>query len=353
MRRFELGSAAFVAGAALVGLLSGCSGTSLEVLRAAPEEPPGSVTPAASDYLSARGEQLIWKGEPLRFLGFNAFSLTGCGKADEQFDAVQMEAFFGSLRPHSVVRTYAFSSQSVADIDAVIAVAAKHEQLLDLVLTDGNGSCGDGDVQKDDAWYGGGFRDQYLPWVRELVVHCKDQPNVGMWELVSSPEGVSVDVLRAFYDEVGGVVHELSPRHLVSSGTHGAWAYGGADGYLELHQSPGIDVAGLREYSQDAGSPPNLAAALSALNGQKPLFLAEAGIFASPAGDSTQMLDGRACISWQARKDVLETWIEESFKTPLAGLAIWNYLPTARNGCEYSTYATDPLFGLVHDAPLP
>jgi hypothetical protein len=350
MRRFER---RYLACAALFGSLSGCSGPSLEVLRAAPEEPPARVTPAASDYLSASGDGLFWKGAPLRFLGFNAFSLTGCGKADEQFDAAQIEAFFGSLRPRSVERTYAFSAQSVADIDAAIAVAAKHEQLLDLVLTDGNGSCGDGDVHKDDAWYSTGFRDQYLPWVREIVAHCKDQPNVGMWELVSSPEGVSVDVLRGFYDEVGAVVHQLSPHHLVSSGTHGAWAYGGAAGYLELHESPGIDVAGFREYSQDVGAPPNLAPALAALGGLKPLILAEAGIFASQAGDAAQMLDGRACISWQSRHDVLQTWIDEGFKTSLAGIAIWNYLPTANSTCEYSTYSADPLFGLVHDAPLP
>jgi hypothetical protein len=355
VRRFEL------SGLALFGLLA-CSGPSLEVLdvptqspssAGAAGAPDGGELPDASLYLQASGDQLLLGGEPFRFVSFNAFSLTGCGNADELFDAAALDEFFSSLRPRSLVRTYAFQSQSVDAIDAVIAAAARHQQLLALVLTDAKGSCGDDNIAKDEAWFSAGFRNDYLAWVREIVTRERAEPAVGMWELVGSPVNVRSATLRAFYDEVGGVVHELAPRQLVSSGSHGVWAYGGASGYQLIHESPGVDVAGVRDYEQEPGLPPNLKAALDALAGSKPLVLAEAGIYASPEGDASQVLDGRSCVSWATRRDVFQSWLESSFQTRVAGIDIWNYLPSAPTSCQYSTLRSDPLFQLVHDAQLP
>lgn len=327
-------------------LLSACSGPSLEVLEAQQAPPEG-------DYVSAERDQLWLRGEPYRFVSLNAFTLTGCGNADEMYDPDALDRFFGSLRPGSLVRTYAFRSQALSDIAAVVDAASRHQQLLELVLTDGNGSCADTGSTKDEAWYGAGFRADYLPWVRELTAHFSRSPTVALWELVSSPTEVSAPTLRAFYDEVGGVVHELAPRQLVASGTHGAWAYGGAANYVMLHESAGIDVASVRDYQQAPGMPANTAQALSALAGTKPLVLSEAGVYASPTGDPTQELEGRICVSWTERRDVLESWIGEALTTRLAGLNVWNYLPVARGSCSYSTHESDPLFALIRDTPLP
>lgn len=325
----------------------GCSGPSLEVLTGA-QEP----TEVPEGFLTAEGDQLLLDDEPYRFVSFNAFTLTGCGNPDELYDEAGLEAFFASLSPRSLVRTYAFGSLSMADIDAVVAAAARHEHLLNLVLTDANGSCSDDGTKKTPSWYESEFREDYLPWVRELTARFAREPAVAMWELVSSPTDVPAATLRAFYDEVGGVVHQLAPHQLVSSGTHGVWAYGEVQGYAMIHESPGIDVAGFRDYDQNEGLPPNLEPALFALAGSKPLILAEAGVFASPAGDATQVLNERVCISWEARRDVLTSWIESARSTALAGLNVWNYLPVARDDCGFSTHDSDPLFSLIHDSSL-
>jgi mannan endo-1,4-beta-mannosidase len=348
MSRFEEQTWARLALAA--ALSAGCSGPTLELLDVQPEV---TELPDPSLFLQADGDQLVLGGSPFRFLSLNAFTLTGCGNADELFDAAGLDDFFAALRPRSLVRTYAFEAQRPEDIDLVVQAAARHQQLLNLVLTDANGSCGDDAVHKDEAWFDGGFRDTYLPWVRAIVTRERAEPSVGMWELVGSPTNVHVETLRAFYDEVGAVVHQLAPRQLTSSGTHGVWAYGSADNYALLHESPGVDVAGVRDYEQEPGAPPNLQAALSALNGKKPLILAEAGIYASPAGDATKLLEGRVCVSWQTRSDVLQSWIDAAFQTRLAGIDVWNYLPVRHETCEYSTHRSDPLFALVHDAALP
>jgi hypothetical protein len=310
--------------------------------------------PAPSpDYVSAAGDQLWRHGEPYRFLSLNAFTLTGCGNADEMYDEATLDAFFSSLRPNSLVRSYAFRSQALASIEAVVAAATRNAQLLELVLTHGNGSCGDSGSSKDEAWYAAEFRDDYLPWVREVTARFSQTPTVAVWELVSSPVDVSAPTLRAFYDEVGGVVHQLAPQQLVSSGTHGPWAYGGNASYAQLHDSPGIDVASVRDYQQEPGLPQNTAQALAALRGSKPLLLSEAGVFASPLGDPTEQLEGRVCVSWSERRDVLASWFEEALAARVAGINVWNYLPVARSTCSYSTHESDPLFNLLHDAAIP
>ena len=187
--------------ALLAATLVGCSGPSLAVLDVAPST---TDLPAPSEYLSATGDQLLLGGAPFRFLSLNAFTLTGCGNPDELFDEAALDDFFASLRPRSLVRTYAFQTQDIAAIEAVIQSAARHQQLLNLVLADANGSCGDAGIDKDEAWFAAGFRSDYLPWVRELVTREKAQPSVGMWELVGSPVNIRVETLRKFYDEVGG-----------------------------------------------------------------------------------------------------------------------------------------------------
>jgi hypothetical protein len=332
--------------AALALFALGCSGPSLEVL----STDPMTVAPT-HPFLSSAGDQLLLDGEPYRFVSLNAFTLTGCGNPEELFDEPALGAFFSSLRPQSLVRTYAFRTVPGEGIDATIRAAVRAGQLLNLVLTDANGSCGDSGVRKDEAWYAEGFRTDYLPWVREIASRYADQPAIGMWELISSPIDVQPATLRAFYDEVGGVVHDLAPNHLVSSGTHGVWAVGGVAGYQLIHESPGIDVAGFRDYDQNLGAPPNLEAALLALAGSKPLILGEAGVYASPQGDAAQVLNGRTCVSWDERRNVMASWIEASRATSLAGIHVWNYLPVARDACGYSTHDTDPLFGLIHDIP--
>src|SRR5262245_44145683 len=75
--------------------LGGCDGTTLEVLERTP-----------SSFLTRRDSELYLDGQPYRFLSFNAFTLTGCGLEGEVPDDRQLDQFFASLRPRSLVRTF-------------------------------------------------------------------------------------------------------------------------------------------------------------------------------------------------------------------------------------------------------
>jgi hypothetical protein len=337
--------------ALVVATTLGCSGPTLEVLsRRSPE------------FLTRQGQQLEWQGQPYRFLGFNAFSLTGCGRAIEIPTDAEADAFFASLRPRSLVRTYAFEVLGTDAVDRVVAMAKKHGHMLTLVLTDGNGTCGDGGTVKANEWYANGYRTTFQPWVATIVTRFKDEPTIGMWEIVNMPgeavaagaTPVDAPTLRTFFDVIGGQIHDIDPNHLVESGTHGPWAYGGSASYSLIHESFGIDVMAFHDFDNVAASPPNLASSLAVAAALgKPLVLDELGMFASEAGDSTRQLGNMTCISWTARRDAFRQQLTSAFATELAGVDVWNWLPATPDVCGYSAVTGDPLLQLVHDFRIP
>ena len=333
-----------VRGALLWALLAfGCSGPTLEVL-----------SRPASGFIERRGTELYLDGRPYRFLSFNAASLNGCGIGAEVPDDAGLDRFFASLRPRSLVRTYAVEASGVPAIERAVAAAKARGHLLILILGDDDGECGDGGTKKTNDWYASGFRDSYLPWVQNVVARFADEPAVGMWEPMKAPEQIDTLTLRTFYDVVGGEIRRIDQNHLIESGTHGPWAYGGEEGYAQIHASAGIDVGSSHDFDNRTDLPPNLESALRAIAGvRKPLVIGELGMFASEAGDPSQTLGPMTCTSWQERRDAFARQFESSFSTSLAGITVWNWFPVSNPGCNLSISPSDPLVGLVHDFPLP
>jgi len=337
----------------MVLLALGCSGPSLEVLERHPNE-----------FLTRQGTELRLRGQPYRFVSFNAFALTGCGNPGEVPSDAQLDDFFAALRPHSLVRTFAFDVPVITGIERVVAAAKAHGHLLILVLGTPTNDCGG--TAKGLAFYQSGFRELYLPYVEKIVGRFKDDPAVGMWEPLDSPFNGDSDpnvvatfrlALRNFYDSVGGEIHRIDTNHLVESGTRGPWAYQADDGYAFINASAGIDVASFQDFDTTQTEPPNLAPSLAELVGVgKPLIINEAGMFASIDGDPSQKLGEMPCISWTARRDHFKSWLDTAFATDLAGVDIWNWIPrdlTSQDGCSYTTAPNDPLTQSVHDYPIP
>jgi len=321
----------------------GCSGPTLEVL-ARP----------ASGFLERRGDQLYLDGRPYRFLSFNASSLTGCGIGAEVPGDAELDAFFASLRPRSLVRTYGVEASGIPAIERAVAAAKARGHLLILILGDDGGECGDGGTKKTNDWYASGFRESYLPWVQTVVARFAREPAVGMWEPMKAANDVDTLTLRTFYDVVGGEIRRLDPNHLVVSGTHGPWAYGGEEGYAQIHASAGIDVGSSHDFDNRTDTPPNLESALRAIAAvSKPLVIVELGMLASSTGDPSQQLGQLTCTSYQERREAFRRQFDSSFATSLAGITVWNWLPLTSAGCSLAISPSDPLIGLVRDFPLP
>jgi hypothetical protein len=303
--------------------------------------------PAAESFVSRRGASLELNGQRFRYLSYNAFTLTGCGIAGEVPSEAELDAFFASLRPNSLVRTWFFMNTDLEQLDRIVRMASAHSQKLIPVLTDHLGSCGDPEGAKTDRWYVDGYRDRFMPWLRTVVSRYRNEPAIGMWELVNEPGGKRGNI-RRFFDAAGGEIHRLDRNHLVESGAHAPWAYGGAKGWKYIHQSPGIDVTSLHEYDMNPGASAHLAGAVTQADAlHKPLILGEVGIFASTNGDPSQSQNRHPCLSFASRVTAFRAKLDATFRTRIDGVNVWNWMPLNKETCRLETYPGDPLVAMI------
>jgi hypothetical protein len=340
-------------------------------------------TPAPKPGFVARSARtLTVDGQPTNFVGLNAYFLgtmwtinAGCGPQIDDLDT-----FFASLPPRTLVRTWAFQSQAThrttrnldfRPLDRVVSAAARHDVKLIMTLSDQSGICDDGHWH-DAAWYSGGYERAYnddgrglaplpfLKWIRTIVPRYRTSPAVGMWELVNEPEPGNCSsgrtgsgcwgnttcppdaavVMRQFFDRAGGEVKRLDPDHLLASGVMGGSQCGTAGGGFGLmHASQPVDVATFHDYGHDAEAlPPELAVRLTEAVGLgKPLLVEEVGIRAG---------SGATCTATAARAGALDAKVVAAADAGAAGHMFWSWSPTAA-ACDYNLAPGDPALALL------
>ncbi len=359
--------------------------------------PSGQV---AAGVIGASGDHLTLNGRVYRFTGVNAYEIAtdwgtnaGCG-AD--VTETQLDQFFASLAPDSLVRFWAFQGTMATNVktgqidwgplDRVFAAAAAHGQRLIPVLTDQGGTC-DGDHWQDPSWYSGGFEQvdddpagtdgvnltplSYWSYLQAIVNRYKDSPALGMWEPISEAEAstcppqfepsncsgnqtcpdeaVAAQALRSFFDVVGAEIHTLDPTHLVENGLLGGGQCGtsGAD-YQYVSASPGVDVLSYHDY-YDA----SVAMGGDQWNGlgvrfsqaaavDKPIIGGEVGIVAGA---------GTGCLSPSQRGTDMADKIEVQMQAGSSGVLVWNWVPTLTQPCSYDVAPGDPLLNVLATEP--
>jgi len=340
-------------------------------------------------------------GQTYRFTGVNAYEIAtdwgsnaGCGA--DVTDA-QLNQFFASLRPNSLVRFWAFQGTMATDVntgqldwgplDRVFAAAAAHGQRLIPVLTDQGGTC-DGNHWQDPAWYSGGFERvlddpspangvnltplSYWDYLQTIVNRYKDSPALGMWEPISEAEastcppqdeplscsgnqtcpdeGAAAQALRSFFDGVGAEIHSLDPGQLVENGLLGSGQCGtsGTD-YQYVSASPGVDVLSYHDYygaSEPIGGDQwnGLAVRFSqAAAVGKPIIGGEAGIVAG---------SGNGCVSGTDRAVDVANKIRAQVDAGSSGVLVWNWVPTLTQACSYDVAPDDPVLSVLATAAL-
>jgi hypothetical protein len=340
--------------------------------------------------ITSQGQHLEIGGVPTLFTGVNAYQLAtdwgtnaGCG---DMASTAQIDSFFASLRPDSLVRFWAYQGSMAtnfhtgkldwAPLDNIFYQAAKYHVYLIPVISGQSGSCDDIHWQ-DPAWYSGGFKDvydtasstygsgltplSYWDYMNALVSRYADSPALGMWEPMSEAEAstcaapyqgsscyghqtcpdesAAASALEYFFTTVGAQIHLLDPEHLVESGLLGGGQCGtaGSD-YQSVGASPGIDVLSVHDYY---GSAPmggdqwnGLAvrfAQAKALN--KPIITGEAGIMAGN--------DQSGCMSLQQRALDMSAKMTAQFAAGDSAFLVWNWLTDPLGPCSYNTGPTD------------
>ena len=193
--------------------------------------------------------------------------------------------------------------------------------------------------------------------MRTIVPRYRDSPTIAMWELVNEPKTRDPGVLRNFFDDAGGTLHQLDPNHLLSSGTALPDGLGGTDGFADLMASPAIDVVSMHEYDSVADVSPHLGDVLDvAKKVEKPVLVGEWGLYAG--GDGAKPPSASQCFSVDGRASVAKGKLAAYLAVPqVAGLLYWSYtaagVQQSDTDCSLSTTQGDPLVGVIHDMGIP
>jgi IPT/TIG domain len=340
--------------------------------------------------ITAQDQHLEIGGVPTLFTGFNAYQLAtdfganaGCGSMATQ---AQIDAFFASLRPNSLVRFWAFQGSFATDIhthqldwqplDEVFYAAAKYHVYLIPTISDQGATC-DGGNWQGPGWYSGGFMDvynsqpstdgtdltplSYWDYMNALVSRYADSPALGMWEPMSEPdpatcpatsaqsncwttatcvdEAAASQALQYFFTTVGAQIHSLDPDHLVEAGFIGGGECGTeSQDYESVGASPGIDVLSVHDYY---GSAPlggdqwnGLAVRFAQAKAlDKPIITGEAGIIAG-IGQS-------GCESLQQRASDMAAKMSAQLAAGDSAFLVWDWLTDPLGPCSLNTGPDD------------
>jgi mannan endo-1,4-beta-mannosidase len=272
------------------------------------------------------GKNLMLNGATYKFVGFNAYGMTGC-ETGTPWSQAQIDAYFRSLPPASVTRIWAFKQRS-SNLDLVVSRAEAHGQKLVMTLGNGLRNCESGTFYTGEdngatmgtAWFQSGYKGAWMDWVRTAVGKYKNSPAVGMWEVSnegghhgSSNSDVSVSVMKPYYDTVSAAIKGIDAQHLVSTGALAAYTYGGESGYQSIHSSANIDVVSFHEYDGGTLSNHFPTAIKVANNLNKPLMVGETG---QPWGSIT---------TGQSRADYLKKRLDGYLAGGAVGVLPWNY----------------------------
>jgi hypothetical protein len=314
-------------------------------------------------FVKRSGTQLTVNGNPWRMTGYNAGITSRVGYyCGEVYNDAEVGSLMDRVQQYSKANTlrvwYLQSMGGPQDWSRfdVIVNAAKARN-MNLVVTLGN-QWGDCEPQVNGAqhkkllsWYQNGYRVAgdnyplaYRDFVRQVVQRYANEPAVAMWQLMNEAEAptntsgscdeISArNAIRAFADDIVGVIHSVDANHLISLGTIGSGQCGtsGSTGYQYVHAGL-IDVCEIHNYGVQALSGDQWNGVQVRINDcralNKPIFNGEDGIsIPSEAPDTA------------TRARYFDTKFATQISAGIVGDLVWSLSSTD----PYDVNAGDPL----------
>ncbi|MHA6784779.1 cellulase family glycosylhydrolase [Pseudonocardia saturnea] len=303
---------------------------------AAADDPSAADDPAATDAMPAitvEGNQIMRDGQPWWFLGYNSFVWSGdCGNDDEKMTAEDVDTWFEGMRHdgHGAVRLFFYDGWDVERLDAAVESAKEHNVYLTITLDDAIGGCGEND--KEASWFADqSERETFQNHMEMLLERYRGETTFAWFEFFNEPDYVD-GALREFYDEMGAIADTIDPDRLFSSGTVAPYWVDGEDNFLDIHESPGVDIASMHEYDEGEVES-NHGPGVRANSAGKPVIVGEYGIEAGEDCDN----------SYQSRADRFAEKIQIYTDTTIgyAGAFAWSWQPGGDNGCGLGNLDSD------------
>ncbi|MDP1807699.1 MAG: cellulase family glycosylhydrolase, partial [Acidimicrobiales bacterium] len=282
--------------------------------------------------ITVEGDQIMRDGQPWWFLGYNSFVWSGdCGNDDEKMTEAEVDEWFAGMRHdgHGAVRLFFYDGWDVERLDAAVESAKKHNVYLTITLDDAIGGCGEND--KEAGWFADqSERDTFQNHMTDMLERYEGETAFAWFEYFNEPSYEGGD-LREFYDEMGAVADTVDPDRLFASGTVAPYWLDGEDNFLDVHESPGVDIASMHEYDEGEIES-NHGPGVRANSAGKPVIVGEYGITAGEGCDSSY--ESRA--ERFAQKAEAYTNTEDGY----AGALAWAWQPGG-GGCELGNLDSD------------
>ena len=299
----------------------------LQIVCFTPSMKINAASTAISGIVTTNGTSFILDGKVFRFAGCNNYDLFtyGDGSNDatpedietKYMNKARIDEMMSNMASDGikVVRTWGFSHETWHGFesqkgvyneaqfmlfDYILESAKKHNIKVIIVLENYWEAYGGIDTRLK--WEGlpgvthpnraafftnAGCKEQYKNYIKHFVTRInhytnepyKNDPAIFSWELMNEPryqdvseeENLQGTTLRAWVDEMGKLIKDLDPNHMVSTGLEGQaakYGYGANAGnpFVYIHQSPYIDFTTAHPYPDEgwAGLNPEQAAKLVA-----------------------------------------------------------------------------------------
>lgn len=209
-----------------------------------------ALEPAA--FVSRQGQNFMLANQPFRFVGCNMYSL-----AREKPEVSEKMIADAAAEGFTVIRFWANTTNPERMNQLLDAGRKYHMHFIPVLANNGSFSA---EMKAGDAFYRGGYKQDYLPYVEALAQNLQNRPEIMMWELVNEPQASDFNALFNFTQAVSTRLKQVDPQHLVSIGTIGGigdqmgsqLSHFSTEPLRRLNSLPTLDAVSIHDYSYDA-----------------------------------------------------------------------------------------------------
>lgn len=211
--------------------------------------------PPLSQYapFSVSGNKVLYNGNEFRTIGFNLREAIGYGDIMEYATPALLRRQLEIIRyiGGKTVRFYAAHVNLTASQAAIrtenFLNLLKEYGLFGIAVLD-EGAHSEFRIKKAEKnykgrltheFYGGGYRDEYLPYIREVVKRVGNHSNVFCFEICNesttpfppTPTVPQMEAMLTWMSVAANTIHEFAPQKLTSNGFISAWEMGAINAY--------------------------------------------------------------------------------------------------------------------------
>ncbi len=213
---------------------------------------------AENSFVKVNNSAFHLSGKPFRFVGANVYELANVESSITK-KIIEDAASAG----FSVLRFWLFENkpvnEQVSKLNEICDAANPYGIKLIVSLADKWGYLQNYKI--DEAWYKGGYRDDYLKYVKAITGEFKNRSEIMIWELINEPETDYFDIFYEFAKTASEEIKSVNSNHLLSVGTVGGIGdkFGSylsvfkKSNFRKLYSLNSLDTVSLHDYSYDSG----------------------------------------------------------------------------------------------------